>query len=121
MAEDIVLTEDWHIALCVIYLLGAVVSLWMILLSPYLIEWLGATLHKRPKGDQKDWAKIFLFVVLFQPVTFVVSAIALWWVGVFAILPPIHFALTIGALMAIDYNRVEEPWEQEYQKLMSRW
>jgi len=72
MAEDIVLTEDWHIALCVIYLLGAVVSLWMILLSPYLIEWLGATLHKRPKGDQKDWAKIFLFVVLFQPVTFVV-------------------------------------------------
>lgn len=118
---DIVLGEDWQITLCIIYILGAVVSLWMILLSPYLIEWLGATLHRKPKADQRDWAKIFLFIVLFQPVTFIVCAIGLWWVGALAVLPPIHFALTIGSLFAIDYNREEQPWEKEYEKLMNRW
>lgn len=117
MEGDIVLGEGWQITLCILYILGAIVSLWMIVLSPYLIEWMGASLHRKPHKDQKDWAKIFLLIVLFQPLTFLASAVGLWWVGAMAILPPVHFLLSIGSLLAIDFFREEEPWEKEYRKL----
>ena len=120
MVKDIVLGEDIEITLCILYVVGAVVSIWMIVLSPFLTEWMGAKLIERPK-NQRNWPKIFLVLVLLQPFTFLGSAVGLWWYGVVAILPPVHFMLSCMALLAIDFFRDADPWEKEYSKLVNKW
>ena len=120
MGKDFVIGEDVEITLTVIYVFGFIASLWMVLMSPVLLDWLGAKLYKHPK-NKINWGKVFLIIALLQPVTFFVSAVGLWWVGVFAFLPPIHFVLTIFTMFAIDFFRDEEPWEREHERRLNEW
>ena len=121
MSDDIHLGDDVQVTLCILYSLGAVASLWLILISPFLLEWLGVKMGRRVTG-KKDWPKIFLFSILIQPVTFLASAIGLWWVGAMAVLPPINLVISFLTFVAIDFFRDEKPEKMdiELSKLMER-
>ncbi len=110
---DIYLGEDVKVTLTVVYIFAAIASIWITIFSPYLLEWLGVKLNKRPK-NVRDWPKIFLIFLILQPLTFMMSSIGLWWVKAFAYIPAIHFALTFLSFIAIDFFRVEESWERDY-------
>lgn len=122
MTKDIYLGDDWQITLCILYVIGAIVSVWMIVLSPFLMDMMGAKLYKSQRDSKhRNWPKIFICVVLFQPITFLASAVGLWWVGAMAVLPPIHFVISIVCLLAIDFIREETPWEKNYKKIVNKW
>ena len=120
MTKDIRLGDDVQITLCILYIIGSVVSLWMIVLSPFLLDYMGAKMDKRPK-DRRDWPKIFLIVVLFQPITFISCAIGLFWVGALAIIPPIHFVISVSSLLAVDFFADPDPWDKEYSRIVNKW
>jgi len=110
---DIYLGEDVQVTLTIVYILLAIASVWLTLFSSYILDWMGVKMHKKPK-DVRDWPKIFLILLILQPVSFMISAVGLWWIGAFAYVPPAHFGLTLISLIAIDFFREEEPWEKMY-------
>lgn len=105
--------QDVQVTLTVVYICAAIASIWITVFSPYIMDWLGVKLHKRAK-NVRDWPKIFLIFLILQPLTFLMSAIGLWYVGAFAYVPPAHFGLTLISFIAIDFFRQEEPWEKDY-------
>lgn len=102
--KDIVLGEDWLITLSVLYGFGAVASLWATLFSPTILDWWD-TPGGLKKKDQRDWATIFLVLLIVQPVTFGGCAIGMWWVSPLVYIPPIHLVLTVVSFLAIDFFR----------------
>jgi len=112
--KDIVLGEDWLITLSVLYGFGAVVSLWMTLFSPTILDWWD-TPGGLKKKDQRDWATIFLVLLIVQPVTFGGCAIGMWWLSPFVYVPPIHLFLTFIAFLAIDFFRPDTDQFSKYK------
>ena len=109
------LEESSQITLCVLYSLGAVLSIWIALFSPYIYDWMGVDVYK--KEQVSNWPKRFLISVVIQPFTFALTAIALWWFPVTVFIPPTHFLISLICLIAIDVVREEEPWEKGYTRL----
>ena len=114
MGKDIVLGEDWLVTLSVIYGLGAVLSVWATLLSPMILDFWDTPTGQKKKTD-RDWATIFLVLLLLQPLTFGGSAIGMWWISAFAMVPPSHFVLTFIAFLAIDFFRPDDDVFSKYK------
>lgn len=114
MGKDIVLGEDWLVTLSVIYGLGAVLSVWATLLSPMILDFWDTPTGQKKKTD-RDWATIFLVLLLLQPLTFGGSAIGMWWISAFAFVPPSHFVLTFIAFLAIDFFRPDDDVFSKYK------
>jgi len=110
-----ILDYDAQVALCVVYSLGTVASIWGALFSPYIFDWMGVDMEHKTEG--RNWPKRFLISLILQPVTFTATAIGLWWLPLAVIVPPVHFFATIFCLIVIDVTRKEEPWEKGYQRL----
>ncbi|EDO47527.1 predicted protein [Nematostella vectensis] len=111
---DIVIGEDWLITLSVLYGLGAVVSIWLTLFSPMILDWWD-TPGGLKKKNQRDWATVFLVLLLIQPVTFAGSAIGMWWVSPLVYIPPAHFILTFISFLAIDFFRPDTDVFSKYK------
>lgn len=120
MGKDIVLGEDWLITLSVIYGLGAVLSVWATLLSPMLLD-IWDTPQGQKKKTDRDWSTIFLVLLLLQPVTFAGSAVGMWWISAFAVVPPAHFVLTIFSFLAIDFFRPDDDVFSKYKYSVLMW
>ena len=121
MGKQFQLGEDWEITLCILYVVGAIISIWIVIFSPTLLDWMGAGQYRgKNMRNKRNWPTVFLVVALFQPITFLSCAIGLWWVSYMAILPPIHLILTALALLAVDFFRDETKYEQETRRLFGR-
>ena len=120
MGKDIVLGEDWLITLSVIYGLGAVLSVWATLLSPMLLD-IWDTPQGQKKKTDRDWSTIFLILLLLQPVTFAGSAVGMWWISAFAVVPPAHFVLTFISFLAIDFFRPDDDVFSKYKYSVLMW
>lgn len=120
MGKDIVLGEDWLITLSVIYGLGAVLSVWATLLSPMLLD-IWDTPQGQKKKTDRDWSTIFLVLLLLQPVTFAGSAVGMWWISAFAVVPPAHFVLTFFSFLAIDFFRPDDDVFSKYKYSVLMW
>ena len=120
MGKDIVLGEDWLITLSVIYGLGAVLSVWATLLSPMLLD-IWDTPQGQKKKTDRDWSSIFLVLLLLQPVTFAGSAVGMWWISAFAVVPPAHFVLTFVSFLAIDFFRPDDDVFSKYKYSVLMW
>lgn len=120
MGKDIVLGEDWLITLSVIYGLGAVLSVWATLLSPMLLD-IWDTPQGQKKKTDRDWSTIFLVLLLLQPVTFAGSAVGMWWIWAFAVVPPAHFVLTFFSFLAIDFFRPDDDVFSKYKYSVLMW
>ena len=114
MGKDIVLGEDWLITLSVIYGLGAVLSVWATILSPIILDYWDTPSGQKKKTD-RDWSTIFLVLLLLQPVTFAGSAVGMWWITAFAVVPPAHFVLSFISFLAIDFFRPDDDVFSKYK------
>ena len=110
------LDEDSRIAITVIYSIGAVMSIWAAIFSGDIFAWMGVKERKQRYKTGRDWPTRFLVSLIAQPITFVGSAIALWWYACASFIPPVHLSLTIFCLFAYDFNRDDEPWEKGWDQ-----
>lgn len=108
------MVKDWLITLSVLYGVGAIASIWATLFSPTLLDWWD-TPGGLKKKDQRDWATIFLVLLLVQPVTFAGSAFGMWWIGPLVYIPPIHLVITVVAFLAIDFFRPDTDLSSKYK------
>ena len=121
MGKPLQLGEDWEITLCILFVVGAIVSIWIVIFSPTLLDWMGAGQYRgKYMKDKRNWQRVFLVAALLQPITFLSSAIGLWWVSYMAILPPIHLIITVLAFLAVDFFREETKQEEETRKFLGR-
>lgn len=114
MGKTIVLGEDWLITLSVVYGLGAIASIWAALLSPMILDFWDTPAGQKKRGE-RDWATVFLVLLLLQPLTFAGSAVGMWWISAFAFVPPSHFVLTFLAFLAIDFFRPDTDNFKQYK------
>lgn len=117
MTGSIFISDDWLITLSVVYGLGAVLSVWGSLFSPMILDWWD-TPSGQKKKNQRDWATVFLVLLLLQVVTFTSSAVGMWFLGIFAYVPPAHLLLTFLAFLAIDFFRDDSNDPYKFSVLM---
>ena len=110
------LDKDTRIVITVIYSIGAVLSIWASIFSGDILAWMGVKERKQKYNKGRDWPTRFLVSLISQPITFVGSAVALWWNTWAAFIAPVHLSITVFCLLAYDFTRDDEPWEKGWDQ-----
>ena len=107
------LNEELQVTLTIGYSVASVASLWVIIFSRPIFEWIGVDITLPLPAHKKFPAILLLVSLLLHPVTFLMGAIGLWWYTAFAIVPAVHCAVTLLTVLFIEINRELQPWEKK--------